>query len=232
MYPIAEQSDEHQTSQGADSDRDSAARNSDSDYEECGRERSPYLYLKLGKLKKPVPYKIRYPKSREIDDDNELASSNSKDMLLKEEPSVVEVQVDDQINNIECIIVSEDTVDKRSSDSASITSLECREIVVQKPPKSKMKSSHKNVVKDNEDGNYECKHQLKKKKKRNEGSMFYDTESGEAGNSKLDSIPCGESSNSEAGNRSSLKHLDLDWLFGEDSENQGMIILIFHASSV
>ncbi|XP_044747747.1 pecanex-like protein 1 [Coccinella septempunctata] len=222
VYPIAEQSDEHQTSQGPDSDQDSVARNSDSDYEECGRDRSPYLYVKLGKLKKPVPCKIRYQQSDDREDENEAASANSKDMLLSEEPSVVEVQVDDQMNNIECIIVSSgDPVDKRSSDSASNTSLECREIVVQKPSKSKTKSSHRSLGKDAEDAGYECRHQTKKKKKRSEGqSHFYDTEGAEVTVEASGLNPLDESGNSGGGNRSSLVKLDLDWLFGEETENQ------------
>ncbi|XP_045480207.1 pecanex-like protein 1 [Harmonia axyridis] len=221
VYPIAEQSDEHQTSQGPDSDPDSAARNSDSDYEECGRDRSPYLYLKLGKLKKPMPCKIRYqhPKDKEMDDENEAASANSKDMLLSEEPSVVEVQVDNRMDNIECIIVPGDAVDKRSSDSASNTSLECKEVVVHKPSKSKTKSSHKGLGKSVEDGGYECRHQMRKKRKRMEGnSTFYDIESSEPAMDTSKQNPCEDHSGSD--NHSSL--VRLDWLFGEEplSENQ------------
>lgn len=39
MYPIAEQSDEHQTSHGPDTDVDSLAQGSDSDFDEANQGR-------------------------------------------------------------------------------------------------------------------------------------------------------------------------------------------------
>lgn len=61
VYPIAEQSDEHQTSHGPDTDLESLNHNSDSDYEENNQgSRSPLLYrlehVDVVKMNRQVPY--------------------------------------------------------------------------------------------------------------------------------------------------------------------------------
>lgn len=78
VYPIAEQSDEHQTSHGPDTDleidSDLGAPNSDSD--DSTRDR--FLYVKLKKFKKNVPYCAK----TDAKNDEEKISTTSKDALL------------------------------------------------------------------------------------------------------------------------------------------------------
>lgn len=54
MYPIAEQSDEHQTSHGPDTDPDSVTHISDSDYEETNQgtfvKNGQFLFINKKKL--------------------------------------------------------------------------------------------------------------------------------------------------------------------------------------
>ncbi|XP_050297941.1 pecanex-like protein 1 isoform X2 [Anthonomus grandis grandis] len=60
VYPIAEQSDEHQTSHGPDTDIESLAQGSDSDFEDTNQgSHSPLLYIKFDKIKKSKPRKQR-----------------------------------------------------------------------------------------------------------------------------------------------------------------------------
>ncbi|KAL1506032.1 hypothetical protein ABEB36_005467 [Hypothenemus hampei] len=56
VYPIAEQSDEHQTSHGPDTDVESLPRGSDSEFEETNQgSNSPLIYVQFEKIRK-VPY--------------------------------------------------------------------------------------------------------------------------------------------------------------------------------
>ncbi|KAL3266292.1 hypothetical protein HHI36_010472 [Cryptolaemus montrouzieri] len=222
VYPIAEQSDEHQTSQGPDSDLESVPHNSDSDFEECDRDR--YFYVKLGKLENTVPCKLRYQISREraSEEDNENGSANSKDMLLCNERSGTDTQVDNPNKHIDCIIVAGDKAEKKSSDSASNSSLECNDIV-QKSTTSKLKASHKVLPKDTRDSgsNIGKQYDIKKIRSVGEGVLFYSLNEADfvkKGNSsrKRSKRTC-ERSNTDSDYDSSLVRLDLDWLFGEEA---------------
>jgi len=89
VYPIAEQSDEHQTSHGPDTDIESMTHASDSDFEEANQgSHSPLLYIKMKKLKN-VPYSIdKHPKSQKsFEENSERNSATSKDALIDPEQS-------------------------------------------------------------------------------------------------------------------------------------------------
>ncbi|KRT83588.1 hypothetical protein AMK59_4439 [Oryctes borbonicus] len=141
VYPIAEQSDEHQTSHGPDTDLESLAHNSDSEYEENNQgSGSPLLLtLKHFNVKKvlALPHKevcnpkvcceVYYCKS----DDHERTSATSKDALLDNDnsnssatPEMQDARTDFATDN--------DVSDKKSSEcsnlSCSNTSVECDEV--------------------------------------------------------------------------------------------------------
>lgn len=114
VYPIAEQSDEHQTSHGPDTDVESIQHNSDSDYEENNTgSRSPLLYridnVECVKMLHTVPsadkelrkmcrfkenidsnfktnsgYRAVLQKQSDSDENGERTSANSKEALLNE----------------------------------------------------------------------------------------------------------------------------------------------------
>ncbi|GJQ81500.1 putative C-terminus pecanex protein [Trypoxylus dichotomus] len=140
VYPIAEQSDEHQTSHGPDTDLESLAHNSDSEYEENNQgSGSPLLLtLKHFNVKKvlALPHKevcnpkmcfeVYYCKN----DDHERTSATSKDALLDNDnsnssatPEMQDARTDFATDN--------DGSDKKSSEcsnlSCSNTSVECDE---------------------------------------------------------------------------------------------------------
>lgn len=80
VYPIAEQSDEHQTSHGPDTDIDSVTHISDSDYEENNRgSRSPLLlridHMNCMKLVHPVP--IYHSENKDVSMDTNDNSNSS-----------------------------------------------------------------------------------------------------------------------------------------------------------
>lgn len=141
VYPIAEQSDEHQTSHGPDTDLESLAHNSDSEYEENNQgSGSPLLLtLKHFNVKKvlALPHKeVRNPKvCCEVyyckNDDHERTSATSKDALLDNDnsnssatPEMQDARTDFATDN--------EVSDKKSSEcsnlSCSNTSVECDEV--------------------------------------------------------------------------------------------------------
>jgi hypothetical protein len=86
VYPIAEQSDEHQTSHGPDTDIDSSAHLSDSDYEENQGSNSPLFYITVKTMTRNVPYDKSHPKIQEKCGE-ERTSATSKDALLDNDNS-------------------------------------------------------------------------------------------------------------------------------------------------
>ncbi|XP_063915633.1 pecanex-like protein 1 isoform X1 [Zophobas morio] len=86
VYPIAEQSDEHQTSHGPDTDVDSSAHISDSDFEENQGSNSPLFYITVKTMTRNVPYDKSHPKIEEKCGE-ERTSATSKDALLDNDNS-------------------------------------------------------------------------------------------------------------------------------------------------
>ncbi|CAH1237391.1 unnamed protein product [Diabrotica balteata] len=97
VYPIAEQSDEHQTSHGPDTDVESMERRSDSDCEEIDQgSHSPLMYIKP-KKPKSVPYSLndeKYHQTAKLSSTKSViapvqyqhsskTNTNSKDRLLE-----------------------------------------------------------------------------------------------------------------------------------------------------
>lgn len=229
VYPIAEQSDEHQTSHGPDTDLDSLTHISDSDFEENNQgSHSPLIYIKLKKLKN-VPYDEKYqakmpPKLV----DEERTSATSKDALLDNDNSNSSATPDMQDARVDCYGTDNDISDKKLSEcsnlSCSNTSVECEERTSERRIRSnvKLKRSDK------------CgKTKLGTDDYRMEGtyrmcdSEVYDggTDANNGGimrkrNIKKNKRRKYNDKNKDpkgSGNFSSLVELDLDWLF--DDEN-------------
>ncbi|XP_057670879.1 pecanex-like protein 1 isoform X2 [Diorhabda carinulata] len=87
VYPIAEQSDEHQTSHGPDTDLESMEHRSESEVEENDQgSHSPLMYIKQKKLKS-VPYEDKYQQPIKILSATTILNTkecnNSKDKLIE-----------------------------------------------------------------------------------------------------------------------------------------------------
>ncbi|KAK9870316.1 hypothetical protein WA026_006402 [Henosepilachna vigintioctopunctata] len=216
VYPIAEQSDEHQTSQGPDSDLDSVVHNSDSDYEESDRQRSPYVYVKLRKLDKAMPCKFPCERTK-IRVSEENTSANSKEMLLTN----VEVQVDTPGRHIECIIV-----EKKSSDSDSQTSLEYNEVKRAKRIDGKDKRINKISLRDVEQDIDQVEHKDSLVSKTEDGVLYYNVNEVDFPKKGMPSKKRGKKGDgSENDNEqySSLVKLNLDWLFEEQDDSKSTV---------
>ena len=143
VYPIAEQSDEHQTSHGPDTDVDSLTHNSDSDYENNQGSRSPLLVRlqHIDNIKKvlTIPKEIcvlediimgvAEPESTSVNvyrpRDPERTSATSKDALLDNDNSNSSATPEMQDARMEFATDNEGS-DKKSDDSCcgSNTSME------------------------------------------------------------------------------------------------------------
>lgn len=219
VYPIAEQSDEHQTSHGPDTDLESLHRNSDSDYEENNQgSRSPLLFRldDMNLMKMPVPYaekefvKMRFPQQKDkcYKNDEERTSATSKDALLDNDNSNSSATPEMQDARTDCCVTDNENGGKKfcncSNLSCSNTSVECEDIV------EKPKAKRKIVEKRNGSGDMrqDCDETIvlpQHSEKRNGGSRSRKRKS--SGSMK-----------SVDGNCSSLVELDLDWLFDDENE--------------
>ncbi|XP_018322376.1 pecanex-like protein 1 isoform X2 [Agrilus planipennis] len=148
VYPIAEQSDEHQTSHGPDSDLESLAQNSDSDYEEENNQgsQSPLLvHLKTDDCVKMVrtvrisssnaskaydpsrPSKMTtkcdsncsFSLLSNKSDDGEQGSATSKDALVDNEKSNSSETPEMQDARADCYATDNEFSDRKFSDSGS-----------------------------------------------------------------------------------------------------------------
>lgn len=162
VYPIAEQSDEHQTSHGPDTDLDSLTHISDSDFEETNQgSNSPLIYIKLKKLPKHVPYSNnnsnieKQTQTKLLDD--ERNSATSKDALLDNDNSNSSATPEMHDARTDCYGTDNEVSDKKLSEcsnlSCSNTSVECDErIVEQRKHYSRRNSNHSRGGKWNEAG--------------------------------------------------------------------------------
>ncbi|XP_064214797.1 pecanex-like protein 1 isoform X2 [Tribolium castaneum] len=130
VYPIAEQSDEHQTSHGPDTDIDSSAHISDSDFEENQGSNSPLFYITVKTMTKNVPYEKTHPKIEEKCSE-ERTSATSKDALLDNDNSNSSATPEMHDARTDCYGTDNECSDKKLSEcsnlSCSNTSVECDE---------------------------------------------------------------------------------------------------------
>lgn len=161
VYPIAEQSDEHQTSHGPDTDVDSVQHNSDSDYEENNTgSRSPLLYRldnvecvkmhpssenelrKMCRFKENIDSNFKSAgytavlKQSDSDENGERTSANSKEALLENENSNSSATPEMQDAQLDCYATDNEFSDKKYSECSlctdSNTSLDKDETIVEK----------------------------------------------------------------------------------------------------
>ncbi|KAJ8972889.1 hypothetical protein NQ317_008510 [Molorchus minor] len=226
VYPIAEQSDEHQTSHGPDTDLDSLTHISDSEFEENNQgSQSPLLYIKLKKPKN-VPYSGKYqakmpPKLM----DEERASATSKDALLDNENSNSSVTLDMQDTKADCYGTDNDS-DKKLSEcsnlSCSNTSVECDERTSERQGKNGVKAKQGDISRSkigNSDFKVDSEYKICDNEKYDNRCDINDNGIMRKRNIKRNKKKKGidKSKTVECGNFSSLVELDLDWLF--DDEN-------------
>lgn len=151
VYPIAEQSDEHQTSHGPDTDVDSIQHNSDSDYEENNTgSRSPLLYridnVECVKMMHTVPsaekeirkmcrfkenidnnyksstgYTAVFQKTSDSDENGERTSANSKEALIENENSNSSATPEMQDAQLDCYATDNEYSDKKYSECSLCT---------------------------------------------------------------------------------------------------------------
>lgn len=244
VYPIAEQSDEHQTSHGPDTDLESLAHNSpnsDSEYEENHQgSGSPLLLtLKHFNVKKvlTIPHKDVYnPKMCcEVyyckNDDHERTSATSKDALLDNDnsnssatPEMQDARTDFATDN--------DVSDKKSSEcsnlSCSNTSVECDEVPLQRV--SNMRSFTVKLKPSNEDDDNSCLDDNKFLDEDGVDAEYADVineclmvEFKETGTVRKRAAAKGKKKKpvrtKGMNNCSSFLELDLDWLFDDENEH-------------
>lgn len=216
VYPIAEQSDEHQTSHGPDTDLESLHHNSDSDYEENNQgSRSPLLFRldHMNLMKMPVPYTEKeFVKMRKsYKNDEERTSATSKDALLDNDNSNSSVTPEMHDARTDCCITDNENGGKKFCDcsnlSCSNTSVECEDV-----PKTKRNTVTRRCGDGDLQTRQECdeiivlpqqvevKGCVKRADRRNRKRR------------------CSGSLKSVDGNCSSLVELDLDWLFDDENE--------------
>lgn len=128
VYPIAEQSDEHQTSHGPDTDLDSSTHISDSDFEENQGSNSPLFYITVKTMTKNVPYEKTHPKIEEKCSE-ERTSATSKDALLDNDNSNSSATPEMHDARTDCYGTDNECSDKKLSEcenlSCSNTSVDC-----------------------------------------------------------------------------------------------------------
>lgn len=207
VYPIAEQSDEHQTSHGPDTDLDSLTRNSDSDYEENNQgSHSPLLFqlenldvLRLPRNEKELLRIDEHWPKKCYKNDDERTSATSKDALLDNDNSNSSATPEMQDARAE-FYVGDDKKEfccECSNWSCSNTSVECEDVLDRDRArrsgnKVRKRCENVDVAADNL-----ARRNARKVRKR-----------------KL----CNTENSMEAGNCSSLVELDLDWLFVDENE--------------
>lgn len=243
VYPIAEQSDEHQTSHGPDTDLESLAHNSDSEYEENNQgSGSPLLLtLKHFNVKKvlALPHKevcnpkvcceVYYCKN----DDHERTSATSKDALLDNDnsnssatPEMQDARTDFATDN--------EVSDKKSSEcsnlSCSNTSVECDEVPQQQRGGNmcrsltvKLKPGYEeddnSCLDDNKFLDDDCA-DPKYAEVKNECLMVELKETGTVRKRAIGKNKKKKTGKAKGlGNCSSLVELDLDWLFDDENEH-------------
>lgn len=244
VYPIAEQSDEHQTSHGPDTDVESIQHNSDSDYEENNTgSRSPLLYrlenvecVKMihtvpsaeKELRKMCRFKenidnsktgyIAVQKQSDSDENGERTSANSKEALLENENSNSSATPEMQDAQLDCYATDNEYSDKKYSECSlctdSNTSLDKDETVIELGRTSTVKL--KTLEK-----NVVL---LKDSDRDNKNSDGVKRRTGVSRRNKNSSN--GAKALEEPGNCSSL--MGLDWLFerNEDSQQKGNIYYV------
>lgn len=150
VYPIAEQSDEHQTSHGPDTDVESIQHNSDSDYEENNTgSRSPLLYrldnVDCVKMIHSVPsaekdlrkmcrfkendyktnssgYHAVTQKQSDSDENGERTSANSKEALLNENENSNSSETPEMQDAVlDCYATDNEYSDKKYSECSNCT---------------------------------------------------------------------------------------------------------------
>lgn len=226
VYPIAEQSDEHQTSHGPDTDLESLHHNSDSDYEENNQgSRSPLLLRldQMNLMKMPVPYtekefvkmRERYPaKDKCYKNDEERTSATSKDALLDNDNSNSSATPEMQDARTDCCAIDNDKKFCTCSNlSCSNTSVECEEIL-EKPKTKRNGVLRRGVVGASSDAQtrQECDEIIAMPQ---HSELKSCVKRGDRRNRKRKSSG---SMKSMDGNCSSLVELDLDWLFDDENE--------------
>lgn len=224
VYPIAEQSDEHQTSHGPDTDLESLHRNSDSDYEENNQgSRSPLLFRldHMNLMKMPVPYAEKeFVKMRKSykNNDEERTSATSKDALLDHDHSYSSVTPEMQDTRTDCCATDNENGGSKnfcncSNLSCSNTSVECEQEVLEKQ-KTKRRSSVLRQTRQQEcDEIIVVPHQQHSEGLVNKGCVM---KRSDRRNRKRKSS--GSVKSVDGNNCSSLVELDLDWLFDDENE--------------
>ncbi|ENN80228.1 hypothetical protein YQE_03347, partial [Dendroctonus ponderosae] len=231
VYPIAEQSDEHQTSHGPGTDIDSLAHGSESEFEEANQgSHSPLIYEKFGTQKK-VPYVIASKTTVE----HEAASAKNIWTDLEHSNSSVteESPAQDAQTSAECA-TDNDLSEKKLSECSNLSccSDDFQESMKQKmaeltlsdfgeeegavggeiealPKKTGMTKRESTVHdcgldRDPSASNLQCQHTPARSIVRKKNVKKYKRRKSDT------TAP-------RSGNSSSLAHLDLDWLFEEDA---------------
>lgn len=121
VYPIAEQSDEHQTSHGPDTDIESISHVSDSDLEENNRgSNSPLLFVKMKKMKHVVPYNADTKPDSYAHPKPESANTTSKEALIDPENS--NSSVTENAHEAHCDYATDNDVsDKKFSECSNLS---------------------------------------------------------------------------------------------------------------
>lgn len=180
VYPIAEQSDEHQTSHGPDTDLDSIQHNSDSDYENNTGSRSPLLYRlendcvkilpssekdlhKMCRFKENSDFKNYTVVNKTDSDENDRTSANSKEALLENENSNSSETPEMQDAQLDCYATDNEYSDEKHSECSLCADTNNEEIVIDNSDNcssciAKRKYVDKNVVllKDSDKGKKSC----------------------------------------------------------------------------
>ncbi|XP_066152937.1 pecanex-like protein 1 isoform X2 [Euwallacea fornicatus] len=225
VYPIAEQSDEHQTSHGPDTDIDSLAQGSESEFDDA-TQGSPLLYVKFEKVKK-VPYSVS--KSRKSEESSRR-DARTKDRENIPGSFVVETSLEDKSEYIsdvdmsdnklsECSNLScssddfQESMKMKMADLALNDSCEVQGAVGNSTSLQMLKHPEKTGLEGNDATNcastsdLPCRHINGPSIVRKKNVKKYRRR-------KSDTIA------PRNGNFSSLVHLDLDWLF--ESEDSGL----------
>lgn len=237
VYPIAEQSDEHQTSHGPDTDLESMGRNSDSDYEENNQgSRSPLLVrlqqvdcIKMVRAIKQPPQNnvadkssVNYNFSKIEDVDR--TSATSKDALLDNDNSNSSATPEMQDARTDCFATDNECSDKKLSECSNLSysnsSMECenaeksnmrRSSTIKLRPCDKECAEIAKFFDDlNENVHVEAK---------NEAAIAENKETGAVRKKTNRKNRKKKNKSKETGNCSSLLELDLDWLFDDENDH-------------
>lgn len=247
VYPIAEQSDEHQTSHGPDTDVDSLTHNSDSDYEENNQgSRSPLLVrlqhvecIKMGRNTRPLPqsekelrmaHDIYHPKiigktysftvsgqSEDVD----RTSATSKDALLDNENSNSSATPEMHDARTDCFATDNECSDKKLSECSNISgsnsSVDCEEMKAGSIRRSS--TVRLKPIDKNGEENTEGGFVEAKNDILVHDYRLVGTVRKRGGSKKGRKRKNNDSSKLKDVNFSSLVELDLDWLFDDENEH-------------